>query len=335
MPPGRLFLLRFLIVLWLVYAVCVLGALGAPLAWPLDLLAHFHTQLAIAGLIFLFAFLLARAWRLGLMALVLAVLSIGHVLVFSDRASVRAVGSEHSQRQFKAAAANLFGKLSALKAVSEQHENGWLDLAVLTELPSPIPELQAYFPDLPHVAGLPDRATKGRPSAIVLSRFPPHDIRIVPVGRNPAAIVRARYCPDSTTTCVTVFALHTPPPITRGFFERQRAIFHTLTRQVFETEGPVLVAGDLNAVSWSPGLRSLASGTGLKKVPCGGLARPTWLSSFWGAGLELDHFFVRGGATPLSCHLGPSAGSDHWPIIGTFALMRVQSENGKKWKAHR
>lgn len=88
-------------------------------------------------------------------------------------------------------------------------------------------------------------------------------------------------------------------------------------------EGPVVLAGDLNATPWSQAARRLARAGGLRIV---GGVRPTWLFRSMPdwlrryAGLPIDHAMVGGGVTVAGIRTTQASGSDHLPLLLEFRL---------------
>ena len=310
----------FLTTLFAFFVFVVLVSAAAPLGWPMDLVSHFHIQFAAAALVFVCCFCWRKAWNRSVVA----------VLCFSFSAWQIAVPTLFQQAvkadaprdpQISIVAANLFGNPESLEGITQLYRSAPFSIAVLTELPrGAIAGDFALARHLPHIAGELLYAAPGRPGAVILSAWPAEEADMFQVGRNPAAVVKARYCPNEMPSCLTVLALHTPPPFLAGYFARQKAIFSRLSAVLDRIEGPIIVAGDLNATPWSEQLRKLTSDQDLKRVPCGGRVSPTWLSTTPGLGLPLDHILLRGPITYTSCDLAPFSGSDHVPVLGSFVL---------------
>ncbi|TYC51951.1 endonuclease/exonuclease/phosphatase family protein [Rhodobacterales bacterium] len=305
---------RVLACLFVLFAIAVLASFLAASGWPLDLLAHFQAQYVLGGLVFAAAFAACRRWPATVMALCLSLVALMRMDLFDDARF--AATSDASGPSLRVAAANLFGSSEALDGLVEEHRKHAFDLMILTELPVPADDgLLARFPGLTHVTGMPGQALAGRPAAVVLSRNAPEEAELIRVGQNPSAITRARYCFADTRPCLDVFAVHPLPPFNPRYYQSQAAILHALADRAAQSEGPMLVAGDMNATSWAPLLQPLRDEAELRKVACGNRWSPTWLAPVPGLGLELDHFFVKGGLAVKNCALGSSNGSDHWPIF--------------------
>ncbi|WP_434052723.1 MAG: endonuclease/exonuclease/phosphatase family protein [Roseibium sp.] len=305
------------------FLACAFASAGSVLAhngWPFDLLAQFQAQIALSSLLLLVLLCVFRRWGLALVAGFLFAFSVWKMDIGSNTRF--AAASTSADAAVKVVTANLFGRSGALDRLSKVHGREEFDLLVLTELPVAADDaLLSRFPDMTHIAGTPRQALFGLPSAVILSRSPPQHVEILRVNENPSAITKARYCFESQANCLTTFAIHPLPPITPSLYERQKAILEEVARQLQETDGAALVAGDFNAVSWSPLMTAFRRRGDVRKVACGARWSPTWLAPFPGVGLELDHIFVNGGVMKETCEVGAFLWSDHWPVISELVLI--------------
>ncbi len=106
-----------------------------------------------------------------------------------------------------------------------------------------------------------------------------------------------------------IIAFHPMPPLAPEWHERR----DTLLRMLADTasEGPVIVAGDLNATPWS---------TALIGAERGGLFRSTSLAPTWPSvglgvfGIPIDHVLASSHWRRGESSRGPDIGSDHLPV---------------------
>jgi endonuclease/exonuclease/phosphatase family metal-dependent hydrolase len=94
---------------------------------------------------------------------------------------------------------------------------------------------------------------------------------------------------------------------------RQRQVVD-LTRFAIETEGPLVIMGDLNALPDSPELEVLVTEAGMTRVPLG----ETFPS--WNPAKALDHFFVSPHIEVTDAFVPEMRLSDHRPILMEFEL---------------
>ncbi|GAB2185078.1 endonuclease/exonuclease/phosphatase family protein [Roseibium sp. LAB1] len=310
---------RTIVCLFAAFAVAVLASFLATIGWPLDLLAHFQAQYVLVGLLFATGFAIFRNWNRAAMAVCLSLVALVRMDVFDDGRFAATSGTVEPATSV--VTANLFGSAAALDDLVEENRARGFDLMILTELPVPADDrLLDRFKGMLHVAGVPGQALFGRPAAVILSRTAPRSVELIPVGRNPNAITKAVYCGGQAEPCLSVFAVHTLPPLTPHFYLAQADILQRLATEVSQTPGPVLVAGDMNATSWAPLLAGFQETARMRKAVCGSRWTPTWLAPVPGIGLELDHFFVGNGLAVKNCEPGDFNGSDHWPVFAEFAL---------------
>lgn len=86
-----------------------------------------------------------------------------------------------------------------------------------------------------------------------------------------------------------------------------------------------ILAGDLNATTWSAATRRVASAGKLDVV--GGVGA-TWLAygvprSLRWVGLPIDHIMVKGAVQPIRASVLDDVGSDHWPVMMEFAVKPI------------
>ena len=95
-----------------------------------------------------------------------------------------------------------------------------------------------------------------------------------------------------------------------------------IARVVAGRTGPVIVAGDLNDVAWSPTTRLFREISGLKDLRVGRGLYNTFNANHWFIRWPLDHVFVSRHFRLVSMKRLPHVGSDHYPLLVELALDR-------------
>ncbi|MGH6861974.1 MAG: endonuclease/exonuclease/phosphatase family protein [Phyllobacterium sp.] len=303
----------------------VLGFFGA--AHPaFDSFAHLRMHLAVLMALSAVPALILGLWREGLMAIVLALTALATVLVPPSAPSNAA---EASSRMEPAAGAEY--KLLQLNLRYDNQQQADVFRLIARQAPDIItlqevsdlwrPRLKAIEARYPYSFYCPNRSRIG--GAAILSRRP------FALGSTPicvdSLVALARVDFGGRSAVVTSLHLDWPWPFAQDWnVEEIRPYLSRL-------EGPVIIAGDFNAVPWSQTLRAITEASRTRIAE--GL-RPSWLingtlahAARW-LGLPLDHILVsdRIGAARVEA-LDP-VGSDHLPLLLRFSIEGVDEEDG-------
>ena len=144
-----------------------------------------------------------------------------------------------------------------------------------------------------------------------------------PVGESMTKLAWARFGPELGGALVASVHLKWP------LISDQTAQLQSVTNFLSSHPGPVIVAGDLNAVPWSAAVRSFTRQAHLNSA--GGFV-PTWPRRTFVQGapcmicipqLQIDHVFVSPQFRVLSVRAGADVGSDHLPLIADLELPRT------------
>lgn len=127
---------------------------------------------------------------------------------------------------------------------------------------------------------------------------------------------------------VQISPLRTAPSISAGIdaaFARQRGQFADLEEALTKIPGPLILAGDFNATSWSYALSDLQAVSGLTRHTRNMLTYPTLLYiRGWRSVvpfLPLDQIMSRSGVSFHEVLSSPPAGSDHLGVVGQFSIL--------------
>ena len=126
---------------------------------------------------------------------------------------------------------------------------------------------------------------------------------------------------------VMVASLHLHWPWPKRQPEELADILPALS-QLKTTGGDTLMAGDLNAATWSHTARTIADVTATDQLHyAGGSWLPLELPSTWTKyiGLPIDNVFFNAGIELLSATRQSGIGSDHLPILIEFSIPRIDT----------
>jgi endonuclease/exonuclease/phosphatase (EEP) superfamily protein YafD len=325
-----LWLLRFiagvLIVVTAVPPVLALFGFGVP---PLDLLNHLQLIWFFGSLAALVVALLVRTPRwalaLGAIGFLASAWTFGPEWVSSLATRPTANGTI-----VKVMTHNVFGLNYDMKRLAS---------VIFSEAPD-IVALQEYFPEQQSLDGLlkpqypyavrcqgGKRANLGLYSKIPFDKeMSATDCPASPGGQRTAHIIAGFTLADGSHFSVMTTHIDWPFPI-----ERQQQELAAAAADVNAVSGPLLVVGDFNSTPWSYAMKGFEAQTGLRRetrnlitypefitvprrVSRSGLVR---LTPF----LPLDQAFERG-LTVTELHRGPETGSDHLPVVFSFAVTK-------------
>lgn len=290
---------------WLVIVAGSTPGLASVLgvAWPLELASHFIVQAAF-GLI-AYALLLLIRRRRG-PALVALLSSLVHMvlcvplLVPAPRAPGRG--------QLRIVSANVRTSNSDERALAAWLKQKDPDFVVLQEIDERwVMRLEKALAPYAHRIELPRDDNFG--IGLYSKSAPLEAIEAFAVGP-PWIPVRSQHLGRP----FTLLAIHTVPPISREAARMRDQQIRALATLAKRAEQRFIVAGDLNATSWSPAFRPLHE-AGLVDTRRGSGVHGSWPASLPSAlRIALDHVLVSPGIEIRRRELGPDIGSDHLPV---------------------
>ncbi len=111
-----------------------------------------------------------------------------------------------------------------------------------------------------------------------------------------------------------VFSAHPKPALNKSWHEERGIYFHETEKIIAAAKGPVLVMGDFNSVPWESHFETFLKRTNLKSTVEGHGYKVTWPVYFPVLGIPMDHILITRDHNYSDLHVGPYAGSDHYPI---------------------
>ncbi len=324
--PKRSRLTLAAVLLPIVFSVpLVLGFFGE-LHPIFDAFAHFRIHLAVLTGVSAIPALLLGLWREGLMAIVLALTALATVLVPAKAPAATkpaaAPADTAGQPQYKLMQMNLRydnkDQADVIRLIARETPDVITLQEVSNDWRSKLKAIEARYP-----YNLFCRSTKRIGGVAILSRRP-FALGTTPqcVGNSLMALARIDF--GGRSALVAALHLGWPWP-----FEQAENV-EEMQPYLVRLGGPMILAGDFNAVPWSETLKSVTGYSNTRLVE--GL-RPSWLingtfahAARW-IGLPIDHILVSERISPEGIETLQPVGSDHLPLLLHFSISGV-ADNG-------
>ncbi len=280
--------------------------------WLLELSCHFRVQYAAVLVPAVVVAVVRRRFRsaaaLGVAAAVNLVVI---VPLYFPQSQPDATG--HS---FRAVLLNVHTANRDSAAVLEFLEESQPDVIVLLEVNA------RWVQDLRPLRDLyPDSLVEPREDNFgiaLFSRIPQTDSRVSWIGTTGVPSIVAQAQVEGRP--LTIVATHPLPPVNSSYAADRNRQLASLARLANEQENPVFLLGDLNATSWSPHFADLLRQTDLRDSRKGFGIQPTWPRGSPPLWIPLDHCLVSPSLKVHNRRVGPSVGSDHYPVIVDLEL---------------
>ncbi len=302
-----------------------IGVLGAPLAvavsalsgighrWP-DILAQFTAPALIATAAMGAVLTVLRLWPSAMVA-ALTVGLLG-LAVWSqwipDRGTAIAGGPTLSLYS-----ANVLWENSDVEAIAASVEQADADIVILIELGNgPAARIEDILADYPHRVGTPPIARGGKVArSVIASRYPLSEIADRSDGLHAVGAVA-----QTPLGPVNILGVHLTRPWPFQYQWGQISQTMALAQVRRDLEGPVIVAGDFNAVSTARIGKQVQAETGLLPAPGFPGTWPTRVPAV--LGVTIDQVYRSPDLALLERRLGVPNGSDHRPVVTRFAIAR-------------
>lgn len=299
------------------------GVLGAPLAvavsalsgighrWP-DILAQFTAPALFATGAVLMLLLLLRLWPAAMVGVVtLALLAVAvWPQWMPDRGTATANGPTLSLYS-----ANVLWENNDVSAIAASVREADADVVILIELGNGAAgRIEEILEAYPHRVGSPAIGRGGKPArSMIASRYPLSEIADRPDGLHAVgAVVQTPLGP------VNILGVHLTRPWPFRYQWGQIGQTLALGEVRRDLAGPVIVAGDFNAVSSARIGRQVQAEIALIPAPGFPGTWPTRVPAF--AGITIDQVYRSADLALLERRLGLPNGSDHRPVVTRFGL---------------
>jgi len=299
--------------LYLAYLAAAIPLIASAVGrdWPYELASHFVVQGAIVCVVLIACGVAARRRRLV----------IGNTLLAAVYGVV--IAPLEISRQPRTSEA-LHLRMVSANLQFDHHDPmpmlAWLqqtdpDLLVLVELTPAW--AQALKPVLDRYA---NRIELPHSDAFGIGVYSKRPLQTQPLRHRPP-VIAARI--GAGAGVFTLFAVHTMPPVSPRAAQLRDTELSAIAAAAKAAGPRVVVAGDLNATSWSPVFRHALGGDTFIDSRAGLGVQASWPAS-WPAFMRIpiDHVLIGrgGGISVLRRELGPDVGSDHRPVLTDLGL---------------
>lgn len=294
-------------------AAVVLVAISMPPRIPgQELLHSLRFHIAIACLVLPLLLLINGAWIRASLFGALVALSLGQgALIVRAQQATRAPLPGEDAPAFTLMSFNVLSSNRSGRELADYVIASAPDIAVIMEAPG----IARYLPDLlqtfPYKLGCDGRATC---DLMVLSRTPftSGEVRpLYPLNRERLILGVTEIAGRS----VNIVGVHLSKP----YFDETAAIeLDSVEKALVSIDGPMVLAGDLNAAAWSRSVARFVEQSGLEPPPSYPATWPVRAGAF---GVPIDNVFSRNGAVIESISATPSSfGSNHYGLIAKVRL---------------
>lgn len=290
--------------------VAVASVAGWGHRWP-DLLAQFAAPVLLASVALLVPLVWLRLWpAVGVTGLAIVGLLMAVAPEWWPERGTTAEGAP----TLSLYSANVLWENDDTAAIARSIAEADTDVVILIELgDGPSAAIDTLLPDHPHRVTSPRAGRDGKAArSVVASRYPVTGIEDRRDGlHSVGATVQGPFGP------VHVLGVHLTRPWPFQYQWGQISQVMAMTEIRDDLTGPVIVAGDFNAVSGARIGRQVQAEAGL--VPAPGFPG-TWPSFMPSAtAITIDQVYRSPDLALLERRLGQANGSDHRPVITRFA----------------
>ncbi|HNQ89251.1 MAG TPA: endonuclease/exonuclease/phosphatase family protein [Verrucomicrobiota bacterium] len=302
--------------------VSTVAAFAASWWWLCELTVHFRWQYAACLVLLGVGRGLQGRWR---WAAVYGVGAMVNVLAVSGGCGPSAAVADHGgvRPDLRVLLVNVHTANTEHTRVEAYVNQEAPDVVVLIEVDSRwLVQLTQLARSYPHRIEAPRNDNFG---IALFSRLPLEYGRVVDLGEAGVPSVEARVRVGENL--VWVVGTHPLPPSHRENARLRDQQLHAVAAHMAGLRGPRVLVGDLNATPWSPVFRALVAQSGLLDTRCGRGWQPTWPAGMPLLWIPLDHALISDDLAVWERRVGPSVGSDHYPLlVGVSWKKSVASE---------
>ena len=301
--------------------LCAVGGAGLAIAtllgflgrffWIFDLFSNFRVQIFQLALIFIGIAIWKKNNKQLIAFALLACLNYAFVLpLYFGKPPVA------SEKPARAMLMNILASNGNASQVLDAIEAADPDILVLEEVTSKwAAELSGL--DYPYrLADVRDDCF----GIMLLSRYPLSKTNVVFEGTAGVPTLTANvHLPQGE---ISLIGTHPLPPFSGEYSKHRNAQLAALPELVGKQKNPVLLIGDLNASPWSVHFARLIKESGLKNSMKGFGFQPSWPAHIRVLRIPIDHVLHSPEILIHHRSVGPSVGSDHFPVVVDFSISK-------------
>ncbi|MBC8506189.1 MAG: endonuclease/exonuclease/phosphatase family protein [Anaerolineales bacterium] len=300
------------------FACTLVGFLGT-WWWIFDLISHFRVQYLLGLSVILFVYRLGKRLRFVIITAIFFSINLILVLPFF----IRPTAAHSGGRTYQILYANVRTENPHHHLLRKWIEQTDPDFIALLEVN------QVWLDDL----SLADQgyhfyeaeARSDNFGVALYSRYPLEVSEIHRFGRWDIPTIIATMSEDDTQ--MTFVVTHPVPPKSEKITWHRNIQMSELADYIAGLDDTVILAGDLNATSWSPFFGEWLKVSQLRDSRRGFGIQPTWPTYNWLFLVPIDHFLITSDVYVHEREVGPDIDSDHYPLLMEFSLSDKDGDN--------
>ena len=146
----------------------------------------------------------------------------------------------------------------------------------------------------------------------LLSKSLLSDSNITYYGASETPLLRAKVKINGTE--YSLYSAHPKPALSKKWYEERLSYFNIIEGVMNDDRDHKIMLGDFNSVPWENHFTQFLENTKMKSTlnDCG--YKVTWPVYFLPMGIPMDHVLVSNDVEYKDLKVGPSCGSDHYPM---------------------
>ncbi len=297
--------------------VCYAASFGARYFWFSDILRHFIHQYFIGALILGVFFTCRKSWLWS------TIMSLTALFTAYEIISVRSTPFPPTAFERTITIAN-YNKLyfapnydALLNWIKEESP----DILIIQEADPPTSNLTKTLSEYPYsIKKIPTNPF----GFILLSKFPISEHKIGETQKHVLNNIYAHAVIDiSENLKISLYSAHPVPPVSYIYTTQRNEDIMQMTNMIKEDSSTnIIFLGDFNITPYSPFFKDVLKTTGLKNQYTSLLPLPSWPSTYYEYifQIPIDHILHKGDLELVDKRRGPAMGSDHYPLVATFAI---------------